>query len=66
MGHFGVSYLQVLILFEQWLGHGLLSQKVTRPHMRANRPFLLPPAPASEGIESRQECQLSVVFSGLG
>ena len=39
MGHFGVSYLEVLILFEQWTGLRLLSEKVTRPHVRANRPI---------------------------
>ena len=39
MGHFGVSYPEVLILFEQWAGHRLLSEKVTGPHARAGRPF---------------------------
>ena len=39
MGHFGVSYLKVLILFEQCGGHRLLSEKVRRPHVRANRPI---------------------------
>ena len=39
MVHFGVSYPEVLILFEQWAGHRLLSEKVTRPHVRANRPI---------------------------
>ena len=29
MGHFGVSFLRVLIRFEQWSGHRLLSEKVT-------------------------------------
>ena len=29
-GHFGVSFLELLILFEQWAGHWLLSEKVTR------------------------------------
>ena len=38
IGHFGVSFLELLILFEQWAGHLLLSEKVTRPHVRANRP----------------------------
>ena len=39
-GHFGVSFLELLIFFEQWAGHHrLLSEKVTRPHVRANRPF---------------------------
>ena len=51
MGHFGLSYLEVLVLFEHWVGHRLLSEKVTRPHVRANRPILLPSAPVSEGIE---------------
>ena len=31
MGHFGVSFVESLILFEQWAGHRLLSEKVTRP-----------------------------------
>ena len=35
MGHFGISYLEVLILFEQWAGHWLLNEKVTWPHVRA-------------------------------
>ena len=51
-GHFGVSYLELLILFEQWAGHRLLSEKVTRPHVRANRPFLIPSVPVSEGIKN--------------
>ena len=27
IGHFGVSFLELLILFEQWAGHRLLSEK---------------------------------------
>ena len=57
MGHFGVSYLEVLIFFEQWAGHWLLSEKVTRPHVRANRLFLIPSVPVSEGKEIRHGCQ---------
>ena len=30
MGHFGISFLELLILFEQWAGHRLLSEKVTQ------------------------------------
>ena len=41
LGHFGSSFLEVLILLEQWCGHWLLSEKVTRPHVRANRPLFL-------------------------
>ena len=73
-GHFGISFLELLILFEQWAGHRLLSEKVTRPHVRANRPILIPSVPVSEGIEIRHGCQfisslvraLSKLPGGLG
>ena len=52
--HFGVSFLELLFVFEQWAGHPLLSEKVTRPHVRTDRPFLIP---VSEGIEIRHGCQ---------
>ena len=39
MGHLGGSFLELLILFEQRARHRLLSEKVTRPHVRANRPY---------------------------
>ena len=48
MGHFGGSYLEVLILFEQWAGHRLLSEKVTWLHVRAYRPTFSS-VPVSEG-----------------
>ena len=35
----------------------MLSEKVTRPHVRANRSILLPSVPVSEGIEIRHGCQ---------
>ena len=50
LGHFGISFLELLILFEQWAGHRLLSEKVTRPHVRAGRPILFLSVPVSEGI----------------
>ena len=53
LGHFGISFLELLILFEQWAGHRLLSEKVVRPHVRAGRPILLPSVPVSEGIENK-------------
>ena len=55
-------FLELLILFEQWTGHRLLSEKVIRPHVRANRPILIPSVPVSEGIEIRHGCQFG---SGL-
>ena len=42
LGHFGISFLELLFLFEQWAGHRLLGEKVTRPHVKANRPILIP------------------------
>ena len=66
--------MELLILFEQRAGHRLLSEKVTRPHVRAGRPILLPSVPVSEGIEIRHGCQflssliraLSKLPGGLG
>ena len=46
-GHFGISFWELLILFEQWAGHRLLSEKVTRHHVRANRRILIPSVPVS-------------------
>ena len=45
LGHFGGSFLDMLILFEKWAGHRLLSEKVTRPHARANRLISVSPVP---------------------
>ena len=64
--HFGVSFLELLILFEQWAGHRLLSEKVTRPHVRAHRPSLIPSVLVSEGIDIRHGCQfLSCLIRAL-
>ena len=41
LGHHGISFLELLILIEQWAGHRLLSEKITRPHVRAGRPISL-------------------------
>ena len=59
LGHFGISFLELLILFEQWAGHRLLGEKVAGPHVRANRPILIPSVPVSEGLESRHDCQFN-------
>ena len=49
--------MELLILFEQWAGHRLLSEKVTRPRTIASRLILIPSVPVSEGIEIRHGCQ---------
>ena len=67
MGHFGVSFLELLILFEQWAGHRLLGEKVTRPRVRAGRPISVSSVPVSEGIEIRHGCQfISSLVRALG
>ena len=67
LGHFGVSFLEILILFEQWAGHRLLGEKVTRPHVRAGRPISVSSVPVSEGIEIRHGCQfISSLVRALG
>ena len=46
--------------FSSFLTNGLVNdccEKVTRPHVRDNRPILLPSVPVSEGIEIRHGCQ---------
>ena len=53
----GLLVLRTLVIFEQWAAHRLLSEKVTRPHVRANRPILIPSVPVTEGIEIRHGCQ---------
>ena len=66
MGHFGVSNLEILSLFESWMGHRLLSERVTRAELRPNHPILHPSAPVSKGIEIRQGCQfISSLFRVL-
>ena len=42
----------------------MLSEEVTRPHVRANRPISISSVPVSEGIEIRNGCQQ--LGSGLG
>ena len=39
LGHFVVSVLELMILFEHWAGHRLLSEKVTKPQIGLTVPF---------------------------
>ena len=66
-GHDGISFLELLILFEHWAGHRLLGEKVTRPHVRAGRSISVSSVPVSEGMEIRHGCQfLSSLVRALG
>ena len=67
MRHFGASYLEVLILFEPWAGHRLLSEKVTRPYVPAHSPISISSVPVSQGLEIRQGCRfISSLIRALG
>ena len=67
LGHDGISFLELLILFEQWAGHRLLGEKVTRPHVRAGRPISVSSVPVSDGIAIRHGCQfISSLVRALG
>ena len=55
--HHGVSYLEVLLLFEQPAGPRSLREKVIRPHECAHRPISICSVPVSKGIEIRPRCR---------
>ena len=50
MGKFGVSYLEVLILFEKWMGHRFLPEKTVPLRHRPGRPIFIGTSPVSEGV----------------
>ena len=57
MGKFGVSYLELLILFETWMGHRLLPEKSIPSHRRSGRNIFVGAPPVSEGVQIRLGCQ---------
>ena len=64
-----VSILCLLGLFAlvYWAGHRLLSEKVTRPHVRAHRLVSISSVTVSEGIEIRQGSRfISSLVRALG
>ena len=67
MGHFGVSYLEILILFESWMGYRLLGEKrsLGLSYVLIAPFYFL--QHLSEGIECRQGRQfISGLFRALG
>ena len=49
MGKHGVSFLEMLVLFEVWLGHRLLPEKTEPISRRSGRPIFVGTPPVSEG-----------------
>ena len=37
LGKFGISYFELLLMFEIFAGHRLLAEKTVRPHLRPRR-----------------------------
>ena len=57
MGMCGVSYVEILILFEMWVGHRLLPEKTVPKPWTAGRSFKVGVAPVSDGVRIRIGCQ---------
>ena len=57
MGKFGVSFLEIFILFEVWLGHRLLPEKTVPARSRPGRCVNIEPPPVPEGVQIRVGCQ---------
>ena len=53
MGKYGVSYLELLVLFEHWVGHRLLPEKTVPVKYRADRSVSIGSSPISEGVQIR-------------
>ena len=56
MGHHGVSYVELLILFERWIGHRLLPEKTIPKSRRAGRHLCVGDSPVSDGVKIRSGC----------
>ena len=57
LGKYGISYFELLIMIELFLGHRLHCEKVIRPHFRAERPLVGSRILPSDPREIRQGCQ---------
>ena len=57
MGRLGVSYLEMPVLFERWVGHHLLPEKTVTIKNRSGRNIVIGCSPISEGVNIRSGCQ---------
>ena len=51
MCKYGVSCVELLVLYEVWVGHRLLPEEAVPEYKRANRELVIPPSPVSEGVQ---------------
>ena len=56
LGKYGISFLELPVMFEVNAGHGLDGEKVIRFHLRARRPLVGSSSLASIGNEIRRGC----------
>ena len=67
MGKFGVSYFELLLMFEIYASHRLHVGKAIRPHLRPSRPLFFSVFSVGLGQEIRHGCQfLHSLFRALG
>ena len=57
MGKFGVSYLEILLLFETWVGHRLSPEKTVPVDRRTGRLLSVGCTLVSEGVRNRVGCK---------
>ena len=66
-GKFGISYFELLLMFEVYTGHRLQTEKTVRPHLRSRRPLAFSVFSVGIGQEIRHGCQfLHSLFRALG
>ena len=57
LGKFGISYFELLLMFEIYVGHRLHAEKAVRSHLRPRRPLFFSGFPLGKGQEIRHGCQ---------
>ena len=65
LGKFGISYLELLLMFEVFAGHRLLTEKAVRSHLRPRRPLIFRAFQLVLGKRSGMAVSFSIAFSGL-
>ncbi len=66
-GKIGISYFELLLMFEIFAGHRLHAEKAIRPHLRPRRPLGFSGFSVGKGQEIRHGCQfLHSLFRALG
>ena len=65
LGKFGISYLQLLLMFEVFARHRLLTEKTVRSHLRPVDPSFFRDFQLVSGKRSGMAVSFSIAFAGL-